>query len=228
MNSLLKTFGMVCAATALMAAVALNAPAQGPSSDDIEVRWVMAGIPQETDPSRPISVAPEARLRSGDRIKMYLNTRNPCFFYLFHQGPDGRLRLLFPASLPSPELAGGTRLTVPQGEQWFELDEQTGTENFHVLVSATPLEAIETLYRDYLQRAAGNGSSAEQLLSPIEQLGKQQRPLTSDAERPLSIGGTIRGAADPNTETTEARLDRMAEDIATRNVFCRTYTIEHH
>lgn len=227
MKGLWKTLGVICPAAALLAAGFVTALAQGPSAEDIEVRWVMAGIPQEGDPSRPISVAPEALMRSGDRIKMYLNTRSACFFYLFHQAPDGQLHLLFPAALPSQGLAGGTRMTVPQGEQWFELDEQTGTETFHVLVSATPLEAIETLYREYRQRSTQNGPSAEQLLSAIERLGQQQRPLTSNAERPLSIGGTIRGASDPNSETTEARLDRLAEDISTRNVFCRTYTIEH-
>ena len=206
----------------------MAALAQDTSSEDIEVRWVMAGISKDSDPSHPISVSPDARLNSGDRIKMYLSTRHKCFFYLFHQSPEGELRLLFPAALPSQGLPGGTRLTVPQGEQWFELDEQTGTETFQVLVSPTPLDTIETLYQDYLQHADRKGATLALLLSAFERLHQQQRPLTSKAERPLSIGGTIRGASEPKAEATEVQLDRLAENIASRNVFCRTYTIEHH
>ena len=223
-----KMLGMLCFAIVLLAGSVLTTHAQDSSSEDIAVRWVMAGIPKDADPSRPISVSPEARMASGDRIKMYLSTRRKCFFYLFHQGPEGVLRLLFPAALPSRGLPGGTRLTVPQGEQWFELDGQTGTETFHVLVSPAPLEAIETLYQDYVQHADRNGPSLTRLLSAFEQLRRQQRPLTSKAERPLSIGGTIRGASEPGAGATEVQMDRLAEDIATRNVFCRTYTIEHH
>jgi len=228
MNSLLKMLGVVCSTAILIAASVLTALAQSPSSDDIAVRWVMAGIAKDADSSSPVSISTDARMNSGDRIKMYLSTRRKCFFYLFHQSPEGGLKLLFPATLPSQGLPGGTRLTVPQGEQWFELDEQTGTETFHVLVSPTPLETIETLYQDYMQHADRNGSTLALLLSAFEQLRQQQRPLTSKAERPLSIGGTIRGASEPKAETTEAQLDRLAEEIATRNVFCRTYTIEHH
>jgi hypothetical protein len=227
MKILAMSVQLIGIAVALLAAAALTASAEEPSPEAIDVRWVMAGMAQDADPTRPINVPPEATLRTGDKLKMYLKTRNQCYFYLFYQGPDGRLTLLYPSSLPTEALAGGTRMTIPQGDQWFELDEQTGTETFHVLVSAKPLDSIETLYTDYLKRAGENGAAAR-LLSAIERLRLQRRPLTSKAERPLSIGGTIRGAPDQGTGTSESRLDRLAEDITTANVFCRTYTIEHH
>lgn len=218
----------VSVATALMAATAFTALAEEPTSDVLEVRWVMAGLEKDADPSHPISISPQTTLRTGDKIKMYLNAVNECFFYLFHHNPEGQLQLIYPDSLPSAALVRGTRLTVPQGDQWFELDEQTGTETFHVLVSPTPLRSIETLYGDYQRHASENGSSAARLLTAIDRLRNQQRPLTSKAERPLSIGGTIRGTPDADADTTESRLDHLAEDISTATVFCRTYTIEHH
>ena len=218
----------VSVAAALVTATAFTTLAEEPASDALEVRWVMAGIEKGADPSRPISISPETTLRTGDKIKMYLKAVNQCFFYLFYHNPEGQLRLIYPDVLPSGELTSGTQLTVPQGDQWFELDEHTGTETFHVLVSPTPLRAIETLYEDYRQHASENGSSAARLLSAIERLRIQQRPLTSNAERPLSIGGTIRGATDTGAETMGNRLDHLAEDISSANVFCRTYTIEHH
>jgi hypothetical protein len=212
----------------LLAATAFKTFAAEPASDVLEVRWVMAGIEKDADPARPISISPEATLRTGDKIKMYLKAAHKCFFYLFYHNPDGQLRLIYPDSLPSEGLASGTQLTVPQGDQWFELDEQTGTETFHVLVSPTPLRSIETLYENYMQHAPENGYPAARIITAIERLRTQQRPLTSKAERPLSIGGTIRGSSKTGAETTGNRLDHLAEDIATASVFCRTYTIEHH
>ncbi len=211
----------------LLIATTIKLHAEEQSSGIIDVRWVMAGMEKETDPAQPISIPPEANLRTGDKIKMYLKAYNKCYFYLFYQGPDGKLQLLYPVALPSGALEVGHRLTIPQGDKWFELDEQTGRETFHVLISSTPLRAIETLYTDYLQRQAQDGSALARLLSAIERLRLKQRPLTSKAERPLSIGGTVRGASDTNSGTTERRLDRLAEDITSANVFCRTYTIEH-
>lgn len=228
MKVLSTSMRFVSVAAALLAATAFTTLAEEPASDVLEVRWVMAGIEKDADPARPISISPEATLRTGDKIKMYLKAVHKCFFYLFYHNPEGQLQLIYPDSLPSEGLVSGTQLTVPQGDQWFELDEQTGTETFHVLVSPTPLRSIETLYEDYRQRASDNGYPAARIISAIERLRIQQRPLTSKAERPLSIGGTIRGAADKGAETTENRLDRLAENIATANVFCRTYTIEHH
>ena len=215
-------------AIALLAAFPWRAPADDASLDGIDVRWVMAGLTEQTGHDVPVRISPDARLKTGDKIKIYLKARQRCFFYLFHRGPDGRLQLLYPSSLPSEGLDGGSRLTVPNGEQWFELDAQTGTETFHVLVSSTRLRAIEALYQDYRRRADDDKDAGDLLLSAIRRLQAQQRPLTSKAERPLAIGGTIRGASDQQAGTLEQRLDHLAEDIAFETVFCRTYTIEHH
>ena len=215
-------------ATVVMAATTFKTLAEEAASDVIEVRWVMAGLSKDADPSRPKSIPPETVLRTGDKIKMYLKAVNKCFFYLFYQNPEGQLRLIYPDAFPSNGLVSGTQLTVPSGDQWFEFDEQTGTETFHVLVSPAPLRSIETLYEDYRQHASEKGYPATRIITAIERLRNQQRPLTSKAERPLSIGGTIRGPSKTGTETTESRLGHLAEDITTANVFCRTYTIEHH
>jgi hypothetical protein len=218
----------ISVATVLLAAITFTTLAAEAASDALEIRWVMAGIEKDTDPSHPVSIPQETTLRTGDKIKMYLKAVNKCFFYLFYQNPEGQLRLIYPDSLPSEGLVSGTQLTVPQGDQWFELDEQTGTETFHVLVSPTPLRSIETLYENYRQHASENSYPAARIITAIERLRTQQRPLTSKAERPLSIGGTIRGSSKTGAETTGNRLDHLAEDIATASVFCRTYTIEHH
>jgi hypothetical protein len=215
-------------AAALLTVATVATPAQESAPDAIDIRWVMAGRETNGEPARYFNVPPKARLRTGDKLKMYFETRRRCFFYLFHQGPDGRVTLLYPPELPTEALAGGTRLTIPLGNQWFELDRQTGTESFYVLVSPTPLRTIEALYADYRKHGNDKGASASRLLSAIGRLRHQSRPLASSAERPLSIGGTIRGAPGKESMTTANRLEQLAEAISAPQVFCRTYTIEHY
>ena len=221
----LRVFGL---AAALLTAATMAAPAQESAPDAIDIRWVMAGMETDAEPARYFNVPSKARLRTGDKLKMYLETRRRCFFYLFHQGPDGQVTLLYPSELPTEGLAGGTRLTSPLNNQWFELDSQTGTESFHVLVSPTPLRTLETLYADYRKHGNDKGASASRLLSAIGRLRHPSRPLTSGAERPLSIGGTIRGAPGQESMTTANRLEQLAEAISAPHVFCRTYTVEHY
>ncbi|MDJ0855768.1 MAG: DUF4384 domain-containing protein [Desulfobacterales bacterium] len=215
------------AAVVLFVVSAVAHPANTYGSDGLRIRWVMAGMKVNADPQHPIGISSEMTLHTGDKIKMYLEAVNQCFFYLFHHGPEGKLRLIYPHALPCEMLASGTRLTIPQGDQWFELDEHTGTETFYVLVSPTPLHSIETLYADYRPDAGANGDAAARIIAVIERLRLQQRPLTRKAERPVAIGGTFRGSSVSGAETTESLLDHLAEDITAVNVFCRTYTIEH-
>lgn len=212
----------------LLTAHAGGAWAADTAAETLAVRWVMAGIAKDADSPAPVALAPKTTLRTGDKIKMYLRAVNKCFFYLFYQDTEGRLQLIYPGTLPSQALESGGQLTVPQGNHWFELDDQTGTETFHVLISPSPLNSIEALYEDYQQRASGTDYAAARVITAIERLRDNQRPLTSKAERPISIGGTFRGAAKKGIPGSLGSLDHLAEDITTANVFCRTYTIEHH
>ena len=213
---------------ALLTANADWTRASEPASETLAVRWVMAGIEKNAGSQEPVALAPATTLRTGDKIKMYLRAVNKCFFYLFYQDPEGRLQLIYPVALPSLALESGDRLTVPQGNDWFELDDQTGTETFHILIAPGPLHSIEALYEDYRQRATGTDSAAARVITAIERLRNNQRPLTSKAERPISIGGTFRGTSEKGMPGSLSSLDNLAEDITRANVFCRTYTIEHH
>lgn len=228
MSSFLEALRLAGIVTILMVLSPAAVHSEESSPDTIEFRWVLAGLESDANTLYMINIPMKAALRTGDKIKMYLKTHRKCFFYLFHQAPAGRMVLLFPFSLPSEAIASDAQLMVPQGDKWFQLGEQTGTETFHVLVSHAPLSSIEALYEIYRQHASESGYSAVRLVSAIERLCNQKSPLTSKVERPLPIGGTIRGASDNCTDTTQNCLDQLAENIVTPNVFCRTYTIEHH
>lgn len=227
MNAFLEALRLAVIVTILIVLSPVAAQTEESSPDTIEFRWALAGMEIDADPPYMTNIPMKAALRSGDKIKMYLKTHRKCYFYLFHQTPDGRMLLLFPPSLPSEAIASGIQLTIPEGDKWFQLNNQARTESFHVLIAPAALRSIETFYEAHRQDTEDNGLSTVRLLLVIEKLRNHQRPLTSDAERPLAVGGTLRGGEDINTEATIEQLDRLAEYIKTSKVFCRTYTIEH-
>lgn len=227
MNAFLEALRLAVIVTILIVLSPAAAQAETSSPDTIEVSWVLAGMESDADPPYMTNIPTKAALRTGDKIKMYLKTHRKCFFYIFHQTSGGRMLLLFPPSLPSEAIASGVQLTIPEGDKWFQLNNQAGTESFHVLIAHAALRTIETFYEAHRQDTEDNGLSTVRLLLMIEQLRNDQRPLTSNAERPLAVGGTLRGGEAINTEATLEQLDRLAEYINTSKVFCRTYMIEH-
>ena len=96
-----------------------------------------------------------------------------------------------------------------------------------MIISPYSLETIETLYEDYILRKSNNKHLESRILSAILQLKDRKRPLSSRAEKPVAIGGTIRSVNINGTDGIREQIGKLAEHISTTKVFCRTYTIDH-
>lgn len=223
----IRSWRFVFILSVMLPATICESNAADQKSNLIDIRWSMVSLDRNTNPPKPKILPQDSTLKTGDRIKMYLKANNPCFFYLFYQGAEGGLHLLFPDKLPSSVIAGGNNLTLPSGDQWFELDNTTGIEIFHVIISSYPLETIETLYEDYILGKSNNKHLESRILSAILKLNDEKKTLSSKAEKPVAIGGTIRSANITGTDGIGKQLGRLAEHISTTKVFCRTYTIDH-
>ena len=68
--------------------------------------------------------------------------------------------------------------------------------------------------------------AAKALRNQIEELGAKRRELCSPAERPVTIGGALRSVKDVRDPK---RLDiaAFADEIVSKDLTARTYTIEH-
>ena len=227
------TRGFRTAAYALILAALLGLPgastAQSAAAPELQFLFAFGAVTGPNDKPRVQAVQNEAVLRSGDRLKFFIEPRTPVWVYILHQAADGELTVITPAEGVPAALATGRPVYVPAAENWLQLDHQTGTERFHVLVAAQALEPLEPLLAAHaaLTEKPALQSSTEAILNEIKQLRLKHRNLAAPAEKPVRIGGSLRA---PETAGPGVLLDitPLAADItAAGGFYSRTFTIDH-
>jgi len=114
-------------------------------------------------------------LKSGDKFTINLEARETRYVYLFHFDSSGQLNELLHLSGKRNQVAGGSKLVLPAPDQHFLLDNNTGVETIHTIVSKTELTGLRDKYRAIL-----NGKPAQRPLLTIaanDSIGKQNKGL---------------------------------------------------
>ena len=96
-----------------------------------------------------VEVDQDATFRSGDRIRLNVDTNTPGYLYVVMQGSSGNWRLLF----PSADVEGGNNRIdkgmsqqIPPGDKGqFLFDEQSGTEKLFLVLSRRPEADLDKL-----------------------------------------------------------------------------------
>jgi hypothetical protein len=226
-----RTWLAVCVASLLVAAAGPFPPAAQSIPEKGPLNFLMAFGAQAATAaggSKLIPVENETRLRSGDRLKLWVEPRSEMFFYLIHQNPLGELMALVPAVPGSARLAPGETVFVPGDERWFELDTQTGEEKFFILASAERLERLEELLHqnDALAGKPQRKAVSDEIINEIKKLNKNAKPLSTPAEKPVRIGGSLRAPAG-RSSTVIPDITPLASEITAPGFYSRTITIEH-
>jgi hypothetical protein len=205
--------------------------AQQSSQNDQRVvfQWAFGALKDREDDAHFIPITRDTVLDSGDQIKFFLKTIENCRVYLIYLSAQGELSMLFPGRVESTgdNNAGSGSHYIPEGDNWFCLDESQGKEKFYLLASATPLNTLESLVDAYKQadRAARTELTAK-ILAEIRKLRKQHLKLKTHAERPVSIVGNMRGNGHgKNNELVD--IAQFAVEISADRFFSRTFTIDH-
>lgn len=141
-------------------------------------------------------VAPDTVFRSGDRIRLRVETNDSGYLYIINRGSSGNWKPLF----PSPEIAGGDNRVekgrpheIPSGYV-FTFDEQPGEEKLFIVFSRQPVSDLEGL----IYSLSGSQTPAE----PVS----AKAPKQLLAQNMVSIG--------------DGTIDRL------RNVYARDLIIE--
>jgi len=203
--------------------------AEAPDEGSFTFQWAFGAIKNTGLGPQFDVVTRDTMLRSGDQIKFFLRVEKNCFVYLIYQSSQGELSVLFPYRFKL--LADNYQISghhyIPNGDQWFELDQFTGTEKFYLLASAVRLNDLEALVNTYegadTVKRAGLGG---QILSEIRKLRKRHLKFKSYAEKPVTIIGNMRGSE----KTKAVGLNDLADyavEISANNFFSRTFTIDH-
>jgi hypothetical protein len=191
--------------------------------------WAFGSIRDTAGGLQFEQITADTKLNSRDRIKFFLKPVSGCFLYLIYQSSQGKLAVLFPYHFKdkySEEQALKGHY-IPEKNAWFQLDEHTGQERFHLLASDKRLTRLEDLINQY--ESGDNAKKPElsqQIVSEIDMLRRKNFKPKANAERPLSIVGNTRGTERPQA-ALPIDLAEHAVEISAIHFFIRTYTIDH-
>lgn len=206
-----------------------NAIAEQKGEDAVSFRWAFGAMVGSKDDRRLVAITRDTVLKTGDRLKLLLQLKNRCFVYLFYRTAEDEIYLLFPYKLKLFDTGykTGEKYYIPEGRTWFELDKDVGLETFYLLASAKRLHQLEALYRKY-DSVAGEEKKklAKQLLAEIKKIKRKHRKLATPAERPIAIGGNVRGVV-KDEKSTFPDIEAIASEVSTSNFYGKTFTIDH-
>jgi len=227
----LFTFGG--AAPALCLAAEGGASPNGASGrapfPEVDFRWAFAAASIQDGKLSTQPVTQDMVLKSGDQIKMMVELQRRCFVYLFHDNRKDGVKLLFPYTLQQfdTDYQPERRYFVPRGEAWFRLDENPGREVFYLLASAKRLDDLEKAYiRHESADMASRAETARALVDKIREIRRSHSELSTPAERPVPIGGALRGV-DKGQDPNRLDISAFADEVLSTGFVARTYTIEH-
>ena len=206
-----------------------RARAENPERENISFRWAFGAVIKAGDEHRLVAITRDTELRTGDRIKMLVELKKKCFVYLFYCDERDNLHMLFPYSLEqfSENYEISRKYYIPQGTGWFQLDRDVGLETFYLLASSNRLMDLEKLYANYLSAdSSGRKALAGEIVAKIHEIRKQRKKLTTEAERPVIIGGGRRGVLKGN-RAEFPDIDPFAGEVRAGDFYSRAFTIKH-
>ena len=96
---------------------------------------------------KEFQVEPGGQLLSGDYFRFQIAIDNDAFVYVIFQDSSGALQ-----AMEAGFVDGGSELTIPDGDNWFHLDDNTGTEKLYLVASNEQIDGfnrkVEKLKKD--------------------------------------------------------------------------------
>ena len=213
----------------LVAMMSLWASAEPDEKENVCFRWAFGAMVGPVSDRRLVAITRDTSLKTGDRLKMLVELKKKCFVYLIYHSAQDEIHMLFPYKVQQFTLDYETlkKYYIPQNEKWFELDEDAGQETFYLLAAAQRLIGLEALLGKYKSaEAVKKRGFVKQILAEIRKIKKQHRKFTTPAERPVSIGGSVRGV-EKDKAIHFPDIDPIAAEVSATNFYSRTFTIEH-
>jgi serine/threonine protein kinase len=130
-----------------------------------------------------IVVRKDSTLKSNDNFKIYLKTTQDCYVYVLMFDSEGKAGMLFPSSMAGTNnrVKANKNYQIPAGDNWFFLDEKTGTETIYVIADINPMTEIDRLLVDMERKGSR------------QQKEDSQKILTQVAVLKRGVGGVSSG-----------------------------------
>lgn len=214
----------------LHAETAAAAQAKGGEDADVVFRWAFGVLSRVGEEEKIEPVRQDRTMKSGDQFKMMVELQTRCFVYLLRQDARGSLKLHFPYTLQqfASDYEVGRKYVIPAGNERFTVDNSPGRDTFHLLASIERLSTVENLWTQYESAdPAHKLEIAKMILAEIREIKRRNRELASaSVERPVAIGGNIRGVKQPEKLDLND-LSTIADEISATGFYGKAFTIEH-
>jgi hypothetical protein len=175
--------------------------ASAPNYQQLEVYFDMVKVVSVGGSRQAQSVADGETLTQQDNYKVMFQCNLPCYVYIAQMDSTGKLNPIFPseyASGTNPVRASAS-YSVPEGKEWFYLDQNVGVETIYVMASRER--------RNDLEDILGHFESSNQTLVPQQQVQMNQYYTLK-----RGIGGVRQGGA---TQTVQYQDGTQGQYAAT-------------
>jgi hypothetical protein len=134
--------------------------------------------------------AVDATFRSGDRVRVTIESNDNAYLYIVQQGSRKTWNVLFPASNingGANEVRANSKITIPN-EYAFSFDDQPGTENVYIVLSRKPEPDFEKLIfalRDKPKSSSPGDAQPVPVAAPNRHKGAVMEMASSRSNNPL-------------------------------------------
>lgn len=167
-----------------LAATILALPGQAGQGGEGSFDWSLVLLNQGESVS--VSTERPVKLQTGDRISFSLKSGADCFVSVIVRDAEGAVAALYSNPLRSGQslTLGPMRITPPPGR-----------ETVFFVLSSREKPGLERVL-DALKANPGSVRAGRDLLDQVYGLRREISQLRENPERPLAMGGSIRGAED--------------------------------
>jgi hypothetical protein len=196
---------------------------------NIGFEWAFGVLGKTDSLLIPVSIAHDTVLKSGDEIKMMVKLTKDCYVYLVHYSSTGEINLLFPYQIRQfqSDYSADKNYYIPKGRNWNMLDNNTGKEIFFLVASNERLLDLEVKLGNYFSAdPVKRQPLADEVVSEIRGARKRYSSFATLAEKPLTIGGNVRGTGKAE-KNRRPDVSAIAMQISANNFYFKTFTIDH-
>ncbi len=206
---------------AICLGMANGAFADGADDSDIHIFWSFVAKTSSGGAPALIPITRDTELKSGDQLQMMVELTKKCYVYLFYKSTDSDIHLLFPYAFGQfdADYRAPAKYYMPKDKtRMYTLNESTGLETFYLLASKNRLSTLEDLFNNYgaIAALAEKDAAVQQIVAEIRALRKKHKKFTTAAERPVTIGGSVRG-----------EIEDYKVEIEAKTFYGRSFTIDH-
>lgn len=200
------------------------------NAENVAFKWAFGALTGVGKEKSFVPIARDTVMRTGDEIKMLVELQRQCFVYVVHAAPNGDISLFFPYDFEQfdKDYEVNKNYYIPKGRDWITFDKSTGKERFYLLAANERLTDLESLITSYEKGdAAAKKSLSQKILDEIRDVRRKFRTTATLAEKPVTIGGNIRGMAESKVSGRKPDVATIVSEISASNFYSKSVTIDH-